>query len=1138
MTERKCLLILGMHRSGTSAVSGVIQRLGFDFGSSTEDPSWDNPKGYYENYKIQELNEEILSSINRTWDQPGFITGEMLNSVSEGFIDKAKRIVSKEFRNAQIAIKDPRICLLLTFWIRVMKELGYAISTVLVLRSPHEIAASLEKRNFFSNEKSYLLTSSYLLSADAESRELDRVVISYDDLLDRPKSSVYHLAEGLSISNEIIENGLNDIDSFIAPRLRNHRSGDHDEQRTLPEPFVAQKVYDAIISISKGDNVETNRALLDRYKMEFQRLDQDKLIELSGVQAHFAKLIVDYGRGLKESNSESQRINLGKEKLIFNPDEGKEVEQLVFFPSNASCKIRIHKVDVEFADLPSTYVLSDNAGMAEGEMLTFYEEFPQIIIKFHKPVEIRSLTVQVEYLAFDVKKSGERGNARIEGNEGWQAALLTLMRHPFQFLKSINIDNFRTLQRALKRESPRQIIRNFIKLLKRSDRQKEIIQRSSSNKESLTLSEAGTAVPEKPSWKTNNSARPSITRTHILYVTPTVPEYDTSSGGRRATEILKLIAQNHSVSIFSLRRPEAKYKEHFESHGIIVRSEKSQIKRDQVFVDVIICSFYYTLMEIKSLLDLYPSARVIVDSVDVHWVREKRSIDTNPYYTLDKVEKNKSTEVRAYKQADVVWAVSEEDGAAILKEIPTAHVSIVSNVHPFSVLSFNVPQTKNLLFIGGYTHHPNISAVIRLARDIFPIVKKSILDAQLLIVGSNAPEEVIELDDIGGVKFIGWVEEHALKSLYDQTIASVVPLLSGAGVKGKITEAISYMTPVITNEIGNEGINLVHGESGLLAETDEEFAKAIIDVLESNVDLESLAIKAQKVISGLVTPTDVMSNIKTSFYRPVSICIVTYNNLSLLKACLKSILEHTEHPNFDVLVYSNGCADGTQKYLKEQALINPLVKPIYAATNEVFVRPNNHMMRLDEGRDVVLVNNDVEVTPGWLLGLCITAYRRSDIGVVGSKLLYPDGRLQEFGSELYEDGTGMNIGKNEREPYRAEFMRPRAAAYVSGCSMYIKRSTIEQIGTFDDQFHPCYCEDSDYCYTAWEQGIATVVCPKSVVIHKEGSTSGVDSDKGFKRFQAINMKKFLLKHKASLRATRKAINDFNKSLKTNPIDND
>jgi len=176
--------------------------------------------------------------------------------------------------------------------------------------------------------------------------------------------------------------------------------------------------------------------------------------------------------------------------------------------------------------------------------------------------------------------------------------------------------------------------------------------------------------------------------------------------------------------------------------------------------------------------------------------------------------------------------------------------------------------------------------------------------------------------------------------------------------------------------------------------------------------------------------------------------------------------------------------------------------------------------------DSVLVNNDVYVTEGWLTALYTTAYSSDSIGIVGSKILYPDNTLQEFGSELYEDGTGRNIGKWD-DPDKPEYKKLKRVGYVSGCSLYIKKTTIDKIGVFDNIFHPCYCEDSDLCYTAWENDIQVVVTPDSIIYHDEGGTSGTDEDSGFKAYQKVNFEKFLAKHSHNLNEIAEKIKDLN-----------
>ena len=272
------------------------------------------------------------------------------------------------------------------------------------------------------------------------------------------------------------------------------------------------------------------------------------------------------------------------------------------------------------------------------------------------------------------------------------------------------------------------------------------------------------------------------------------------------------------------------------------------------------------------------------------------------------------------------------------------------------------------------------------------------------------------------------------------------------------------MVPVLTNDIGNEGINLVHEEEGLICEP-KEMAEVLIKALKRRYDFGKMTKKAQEKLFQLVGSKMVKNEMLLSIFPEVAICIVTWNRMNLLKKCLESIEKFTAYPNYKVVVYSNACTDSTPDFLQSLAEKNDKIIPILAEENEVFVRPNNKMMQLYLDTDIVLLNNDVCVTQNWLMALYDAAYSTPENGIVGSKLLYPNGVLQEFGSEIYADGSGHNRGKGDN-PNQKRYSKELETGYVSGCSMYIKRSTIDTIGVFDDQFHPCYFEDSDYCYTA------------------------------------------------------------------------
>ncbi len=600
---------------------------------------------------------------------------------------------------------------------------------------------------------------------------------------------------------------------------------------------------------------------------------------------------------------------------------------------------------------------------------------------------------------------------------------------------------------------------------------------------------------------------------NILFISPNLPEFDESAGGKRAWHMLKLLQEEYNVYAYAPGSRKSHHKKKLEDDGVIVfdHHDYERIKREVPGFHTIIYAWYYTYYDCEGFRNLYPDALIIVDTVDIHWVREERSLGNWDGINKEKWERNKLSEMHVYENADIIWTVSDTDTAAIHKEIPTADIRVVSIIEDLKKHTYVDPETKNILFLGGYRHYPNINAAQILAEEIMPLIVKKEPKAKLLLAGSGAPDDIIALGKSPHVEYLGFIEDEDIAALYGRAALTIVPLISGAGVKGKICEAISYRVPVITNKIGNEGINLKNKVDAFITEKPTQMAKYALSILSGKYDLPGMTTKAQAKLLNLVGPEVNKQNMVHSIHRPVSICIVTYNKVDLLEKCIESILDNTDYPDYEVLVHSNGCEDGTKEYLEALAKKDPRIIPILSDDNDVFVKPNNWMMERSVINDIVLLNNDTTVTKGWLTALKDAAYASPTIGIAGSKILYPDGKLQEFGGELYSEGGGRNIGKWE-DPNEDQYNILKRAAFVSGCSFFIKRSTIDKVGVFDLQFHPCYCEDADYCYNAWRNELETVVTPKSIIYHFEGATSGTDTSSGFKRFQDINMKKFHKKH--------------------------
>jgi len=239
--------------------------------------------------------------------------------------------------------------------------------------------------------------------------------------------------------------------------------------------------------------------------------------------------------------------------------------------------------------------------------------------------------------------------------------------------------------------------------------------------------------------------------------------------------------------------------------------------------------------------------------------------------------------------------------------------------------------------------------------------------------------------------------------------------------------------------------------------------------------------------------------------RPTVISILTLNNLPLLKQCLGAIFENTGG-DFRVCVLDQGTTDGTEAFL---AGLGGAVDTLRVPKNVGFVTGNNMIMERYPDDDVVMLNDDTIVKPNWLRALRDRAYSSPEIGIVGAKLLYPDGRLQEAGGEIFSDGSGRNIGKND-DASRYIYNQVRDVDYCSGACLFIKREVLSAVGCLDEIFSPAYWEDTDLCFRARKAGWRVLYEPAAEVVHFEGATGGApEADSLSRRLQERNKPRFL-----------------------------
>lgn len=245
----------------------------------------------------------------------------------------------------------------------------------------------------------------------------------------------------------------------------------------------------------------------------------------------------------------------------------------------------------------------------------------------------------------------------------------------------------------------------------------------------------------------------------------------------------------------------------------------------------------------------------------------------------------------------------------------------------------------------------------------------------------------------------------------------------------------------------------------------------------------------------------------------VSIIVPAYNQANYTFACIQSIIAHTSAIPYEIIVMDDKSPQEDAKN------IDYFIKNIVFISNEEnlgFLRNCNKGASFAKGKYVLFLNNDTNVQPGWLDALVELIESDDKIGMVGSRLIYPDGRQQEAGGIIWNDASGWNFGRLD-DPNKPEYNYVKEVDYISGAAIMLSKYLWDEIGGFDERFIPAYYEDSDLAFEVRKHGYKVMYQPKSIVVHYEGISHGTDLGSGIKNHQVQNKEKFIQKWSVELR---------------------
>ena len=269
---RTAIVVLGMHRSGTSALARIVNFLGAALPRHLVPANSSNPRGYWESAPLVALHEQLLAAIDSSWDDwraPPLRWRE--NDIAARFGGAIQQTIDEEFGNAPlIVLKDPRMCRTLPYWMSVLEKTGIRTAPLIIVRNPLEVAESLRERDGLSFEKSMLLWLRHYLDAEYETRHLPRNIISLDVLLDDWRNLIAQTAGRMGLQwPRAISDAGQDVREFLDLELHNHRATMAELEAHTEVPSWVKSAYRALTHLCDEPKAADPKRELDRVRQNF-----------------------------------------------------------------------------------------------------------------------------------------------------------------------------------------------------------------------------------------------------------------------------------------------------------------------------------------------------------------------------------------------------------------------------------------------------------------------------------------------------------------------------------------------------------------------------------------------------------------------------------------------------------------------------------------------------------------------------------------------------------------------------------------------------------------------------------------------------------------------------------------------------
>jgi glycosyltransferase involved in cell wall biosynthesis len=837
----KNIFITGSGRSGTSLLAGMFAKSEYFFGDKLYPAREANAKGFYEDEEVNALNEEIiLDTIARS--APGFSPDAVSDYYKAGQLWLARLPINMQFganadqiskienlTNRQpFCFKDPRFCFTLENWMPTASDhvvfcifRNPASTAMSILRECHnapylfDLPISVDNVFALWREIYWRLLRLY--------REHNNIFfVHYEDVL-----------QGRMIG-KLEDAAETELDkSFPDTALNRSTPG-------LPLDHKSKLVFDVLLEISKGDLGGRH----DNKRLELIRELDDALLGSS------LSSLPETKRGLSEfiyrKNFEQELENVGRELTRLRRAVTENAEQ-----QNMVLAMHSKELQILSKELQSQRITQEGALLEREEQLATsraaLQERDQTLQERDQTLQERDQTLQERDQTLQER---DQTIDELLASRSWR------LTAPIRWVKTISLRSLRALKLLFAAARPgrniekikvlRAIYRKLPLPLALKERMRTIIIRRLPFVRNRLLSGNDIRVGLDNDDGSNYDYARTLPgdETWVLVAEQRIPTPDRTSSSNRLHAILEILVELGYKITFISHSDKDQYHWIFDNQEDIRPYEKELANKDIS----VLYGFKEALAHLKSegykykyAFLCYPEiayqyiplvrayslhAHVIYDTVDLHSLRYAREAEMKGDDSLrEQAENYDKMERLNIECSDLVIAITDEERKQIRSMVPGKKVEIVPNIHAISPPTMPLADRKDLLFIGHYLHSPNEDAVKYFIRDIFPIIQKSIPDLKITLLGSSVTKTVQSLAG-PNVKVVGYVQDPT--PYFNNARVFVAPLRYGAGMKGKIGHSMSLGLPVVTTDIGAEGMMLRDGENVLIGDSPEQFAENVI----------------------------------------------------------------------------------------------------------------------------------------------------------------------------------------------------------------------------------------------------------------------------------------------------------------------